>query len=142
MPSIQKVYISDNGQPAIGLTPTWDNLKKVSDGSDFIPQPAISEIGGGWYKFSQPDISEDLTGVIDGGISLAVFYDRYVPIDITPDDFGMTDILDAIIKGSQELDPTADTLTLKRRDGATVLVTFDLVKTSESIGAYKARSPQ
>jgi len=139
---LQKIYISDSGQPATGLTPVWDNLKKASDGTDYLPQPAISEIGGGWYKFTQPDISEDLTGVIDGGAALTSNADRYIPVDITPDDFGMTDILDVIIKGSQELDPTTDTLTLKRRDGVTVLVTFDLVKTSESIGAYKARSPQ
>jgi len=139
--AIQKVYFANAGVPETGLTPTWNNIKKVSDGSDFTPQPAITEVGGGWYKFTQPTITEDLTGVVDGGATLADS-DRYVPVDITPDDFGMTDLLDGLIKGSQVLDPTGDTLTLKRRDGSTVLVTFDLVKTSESIGAYKERSPQ
>lgn len=139
--AIQKVYFADGGVPKTGLTPTWNNLKKVSDGTNFTPQPVITEIGGGWYKFTQPTITEDLTGVVDGGAILDDT-DRYVPVDITPDDFGMTDLLDAHIKGSQVLDPTGDTLTLKRRDGSTVLVIFDLTKTSESIGAYKEREPQ
>ena len=137
----QKVYLADSGVPKTGLTLAWDNLKKVSDGSNFTPQPAFTEVGGGWYKFPQPDTAEDLTGVVDGSATLGDA-DRYVPVDITPDDFGMTDLLDAVVQGSQVLDPSGDTLTLKRRDGSTVLITFDLVKTTESIGAYKERTPQ
>jgi hypothetical protein len=140
--AIQKVYFADAGVPKTGLTLAWNNLKKVSDGTNFTPQPAFTEIGGGWYKFTQPDTDEDLTGVVDGSATLTDDNDRYVPVDITPDDFGMTDLLDAITKGSQTMDPDADTLTLKRRDGSTVLVTFDLVKTTDSIGAYKGRTPQ
>lgn len=122
------------------MTPTWSSLLK-EDGSAFTPQPSISEIGGGWYKFTAPVTTENLVGVIDGGATLNDV-DRYVSADLTPDDFGLTDLLDAITKGTQVLDPSGDTLTLKRRDGSTVLVTFDLVKTSEAIGAYKARTPQ
>lgn len=145
----QKVFFSDAGIPKPGLSPVWRSLQRVSDGTDFTPQPAISEIddagnADGSYKFAQPVITEDLVGVIDGDpgaiIGLADI-DRYVWVNITPDDFGLTDLLDAITKGSQVLDPTGDTLTLKRRDGSTVLVTFDLVKTSESIGAYIERTP-
>lgn len=136
-----KIYFANAGVPVTGLTPTWNNLKKVSDGTNFIPQPSISPIGGGWYKFTRPTFTEDLIGVIDGGATLGDI-DRYVPIDLTPDDFGMTDMLDAMILGSQTLDPTGDTLTIKRRDGSTILITYDLVKTSEGIGAYKERTPQ
>lgn len=138
---IQKVYFADGGTPKTGLTPVWNNLKKASDSTDFLPQPIISEIGGGWYKFTQPDTLDELTGVVDGGAILTDATDRYVPVDITPDDFGMTDLLDAIVKGSQVLDPTGNTLTLKRRDGSTVLVTFSLLKTTEAIGPYVQRDP-
>ena len=44
------VFFSDEGIPATGLTPTWSSLKKVSDGSNFTPQPTFTEVGGGWYK--------------------------------------------------------------------------------------------
>ena len=51
--------------------------------------PAISEVGGGWYKFDitfgtapWDVMTEDLAGVIDGGGSLADV-DRYKPVSIT-----------------------------------------------------------
>lgn len=71
------VYFSSGGTPVTGLSPTWNTLKKVSDGTAFS-QPAISEVGGGWYKF---DINptETLTGVVDGGASVAAG-ERYVPV--------------------------------------------------------------
>ena len=139
--AIQKIYFANAGVPETGLTLTWESLVLVSDGSDVTPKPSFVEIGGGWYKFIQPTITEDLVGVIDGGVALDDI-DRYVPADITPDDFGMTDLLDAETKGSQVLDPGADTLTLMRRDGITPLVVFDLTKTATLVGAYKARTPQ
>jgi hypothetical protein len=142
MAKIQKVYFANAGVPETGLSPVWLTLKKVSDGSDFTPQPAITEIGGGWYKFTQPtDLSEDLTGVVDGTVTLADA-DRYVPVNLTPDDFGMTDLIDALIEGSQELDPNTNELIITRRDGSTVLVTYDLVKTAIAIGAYLSRTPK
>jgi hypothetical protein len=141
MAKIQKIYFANAGVPATGLSPAWLTLKKVSDGTDFTPQPAITEIGGGWYKFDQPDISEDLIGVVDGTATLSDT-DRYVPVNLTPDDFGMTDLIDALIEGSQELDKDNDELIIKRRDGTTVLITYDLVKTLEAIGAYLSRTPK
>ena len=134
-----KVYFANAGVPATGLSLTWETLEDL-DGNDVGSPPAFIEIGGGWYKFSLTP-TEELVGVVDGSGTLADA-DRYVPVDFTPDDYGLTDLLDAIVKGSQTLDPSGDTLTLKRRDGSTVLVTFDLVKTTESIGAYKERTPQ
>lgn len=79
-----KIYFSNAGVPATGLTPTWNSLKKVSDGTNYTPQPAIYEVGGGWYKTSLTP-SEDLTGVIDGGAALGNS-DRYVSVDMTAND--------------------------------------------------------
>lgn len=74
----KEIYFSDSGVPIEGLTPTFDNLKRVSDGVDVTP-PAITEIGGGWYKFDI-DPTERLTGVIDGGASLLIDAERYQPV--------------------------------------------------------------
>ncbi len=91
---IYKVYFADGGVAKTGLTATWEYLKKVSDGSNYTPQPSFTEIGGGWYKFSLSP-AEDLAGSIDGGGALADI-DRYVPADMTPYD----SLLDSIIEGT------------------------------------------
>lgn len=144
--SIQVIEFANAGVPEAGLTPTWQSLQVVSDGSDFTPQPAITEIDNagnadGGYKFTQPTITEPLRGIIDGGAAL-VDADRYVSVYITPDDYGMTDLLDAISQGKQVLDPDNDTLTIYRRDGVTVLTVFDLTKPLTAVDAYITRTPQ
>jgi WD40 repeat protein len=76
---IKKVYFSDGGLPKTGLVPVWNGLKKVSDGSNFTPQPTFTEVGLGWYKFTI-NPSEALVGVIDGTSSVASNTERYVPV--------------------------------------------------------------
>lgn len=61
--------------PLPGLSPTWVTLKRVSDGTNYTPQPALSAIGGGLYKTSH--ISERLTGVIDLGETASPRYVSY-----------------------------------------------------------------
>ena len=71
MPDYQTVYFTSNSDaPVTGLAPTWNSLNNVSDGSAYA-QPAISEVGGGWYKYSL-DLADfkHVVGVIDGGASL------------------------------------------------------------------------
>ncbi len=82
---IKKVYFSNSGVPATGLTLTWNNLKKVSDGTNFA-QPGFVEIGGGWYKFTISP-TEPLTGVIDGSATLTSAPERYVPVYIDQNDY-------------------------------------------------------
>lgn len=65
------VFNSD-GLPVTGLTPTWSALKKVSDGTDYSPQPAISELGSGLYKTTL--LSERVTGVLDLGATTTPRY--------------------------------------------------------------------
>ena len=83
--AIREVYFSDGGIAETGLSPVFDTLKKVSDGSNVTP-PAISEIGGGWYKF---DINptEKLVGVIDGTASVVNGFERFVPVFFDQFDF-------------------------------------------------------
>lgn len=78
-------FVTDAGVPATGLTPTWDALYRLSDNAAQA-QPAISEVGNGWYKFDA-DIpyTEHWVGVIDCGATLANS-ERYVPIDMVHHD--------------------------------------------------------
>jgi hypothetical protein len=77
----KEIFFSNAGVPTEGLTLTWEYLKKVSDGTNYTPQPTFTEIGGGWYKYELAP-SEKLVGVIDGSASLAAAADRYKSIEI------------------------------------------------------------
>lgn len=88
---IYVVYISNFGVPETGLSPTIDIYKKVSDGSDVASPPVISELGGGFYKFTASP-SEALAVRVDVGATLAD-PDRYKVLQITPND----DDLDAAV---------------------------------------------
>ena len=88
---IYKVYIADGAGPKTGLSPTWEYLLAI-DGTDKSGSaPAISEIGGGWYKFTLTygtapwDVAE-LVGVIDAG-STIMDAQRYIPVVISNRDF-------------------------------------------------------
>jgi hypothetical protein len=63
------IYFKSYGSPATGLSPTWESLKKLDTGSDFTPQPAVSEVGGGWYRYDIA-LAENLVGVLDGGVAV------------------------------------------------------------------------
>ncbi len=82
---IYKLYFSNSGTPRTGLAPTWMVFLKVSDGSAYTPQPAITEIGGGFYKFSITP-TEDVVGTIDGGNVLSAAVDRYTFVSLSPSD--------------------------------------------------------
>ncbi len=64
------------GAPLAALTPTWNNLKRVSDGTDYTPQPSLTALSGGLYKTTW--VSTHVTGMIDLG---ATAYPRYVHYD-------------------------------------------------------------
>lgn len=84
---IYKVYITENGIPKTGLTPTWEYLYNLSGNDKSSDAPTISEIGGGWYKFSvtygtTPFNVAELVGVIDAGAALSNS-ERYIPVTIS-----------------------------------------------------------
>lgn len=82
------LYFTSAGVPVEELDPDIITFKKVSDGSDVAPPPEVSEIGGGFYKYSAV-VTEDLVGVVDGGAVLTSNSDRYVPIYLTSNDFSL-----------------------------------------------------
>ena len=81
---IYVVFFSNTGAPATGLSPTIGVYKKVSDGTDVTPVPTVSEIGGGFYKFTAAP-AEALVVRMNGGGSLAEA-DKYKVMQITPHD--------------------------------------------------------
>jgi hypothetical protein len=81
---IYVVFFSNAGAPATGLTPTIGVYKKVSDATDVTPAPTVSEIGGGFYKFTAT-AAEALVVRMNGGGSLSDA-DKYKVMQITPND--------------------------------------------------------
>jgi hypothetical protein len=81
---IYVVFFSNAGAPATGLTPTIGVYKKVSDGTDVTPAPTVSELGGGFYKFTAAP-AEALVVRMNGGGTLADA-DKYKVMQITPHD--------------------------------------------------------
>ena len=81
---IYVVFFSNAGVPATGLTPTIGVYKKVSDATDVTPAPTVSEIGGGFYKFTATP-AEALVVRMNGGGSLSDA-DKYKVMQITPND--------------------------------------------------------
>jgi hypothetical protein len=81
---IYVIYFSNAGAPATGLSPAIGVYKKVADGTDVTPAPTVSEIGGGFYKFSAAP-AEALVVRVNGGGSLGDT-DKYKVMQITPHD--------------------------------------------------------
>jgi hypothetical protein len=65
-------YDSTNA-PLAGLTPTWLATFDAESG-DPASEPAISEVGGGAYKFEYPTDVDDFCGIIDLGASATPRY--------------------------------------------------------------------
>jgi hypothetical protein len=70
-------YFTENGTPKTGLTPTVD-VWKVSDSSQVITAQAMSEVGGGFYKyfFAGYSAQEEYNVRCDGGVGL-INQERY-----------------------------------------------------------------
>jgi len=92
---IYLMFFTMAGAPETLLTPTIITYKKVSDGADVADPPSITEIGGGFYKFTATP-TEAIAVSIDGGASLTNAFERYKVMQITPND----DNLDAAITES------------------------------------------
>jgi len=119
-------YVSKDGQPLVGAADemNFESLKTL-DGTDKSGSaPAISEIGGGWYKFSvsygtSPFDTGDLAGVIDadknGDNSLALA-ERFIPVEVRLDFYSL---LRSVYKMSQ--DKLTGDMQIKNSDGDTIL---------------------
>ncbi|MGA2915819.1 MAG: hypothetical protein ABSE89_07310 [Sedimentisphaerales bacterium] len=119
-------YVTRDGQPLTNAASemNFEYLKTVNgvDKSDLSPE--ISEIGGGWYKFSiaygsAPFDSGDLAGVIDAdknGNNLLGNAERYIPVEVRLDFYSL---LRSVCKMTQ--DKLTGNMEIKNSSGNTIL---------------------
>ena len=108
MSEVRTVYFADGGVPKTGLTPTWNSLKNAVTGADITPQPAISEVGGGFYKFTvDTGVGIRWCGVVDGGVAITEESERYVPVLVGDSDLAR----DTMVLCTPIYDATSDTMT-------------------------------
>jgi hypothetical protein len=92
-------YVSKDGTPLTGAAGemNFEYLKTIDGTDKSSSSPAISEIGGGWYKFNAaygaaPFDTGDLVGVVDAdknGNNLLANAERYVPVEVRLDFYGL-----------------------------------------------------
>ena len=130
-------YVAKDGTPLTGAATEMNfEYLKTLDGTDKLAlAPAISEIGGGWYKFSvaygaAPFDCGDLAGVIDadkdGDNSLANA-ERYIPVEVRLDFYALAR---SVYKMSQ--DKLTGDMEIKNSSGSTILK-FDMTDGSNEI---------
>lgn len=93
-------YVAKGGQPLTGTAAEMEfEHLLLLDGTDKSGSaPSISEIGGGWYKFSAaygtvPFDAGDLVGVIDAdkdGDNGLQYSERYIPIEVRLDFYALS----------------------------------------------------
>lgn len=119
-------YVSKDGQPLIGAAGemNFEYLKTLAGVDKSSSAPAISEIGGGWYKFSaafgtSPFDSSDLIGVIDAdknGTNLLANAERFIPVEVRLDFYSL---LRSVNKMTQ--DKLTGDMEIKNSSGDTIL---------------------
>lgn len=119
-------YVAKDGAPLTGASAQMDfESLRATDGTDkSASAPAISEIAGGWYKFSvaygsSPFDGGDLVGVIDAdknGNNGLANAERYIPVEVRLDFYGLMRLVN---KMSQ--DKTSGDMSIKDSSGNTVL---------------------
>jgi hypothetical protein len=66
-------FFSESGAPKLALTPTID-IWRLSDNSLVVNDGAMTEVGGGWYKYTyEPAVANDVnhSWIVDGGVAMA-----------------------------------------------------------------------
>jgi hypothetical protein len=124
---------------------TFDFCKRVSDPSQDVDTSGatLAELGSGVYIL-------DVTVTEDTAFRVHVTAD---PTDYAIGIFSNADgdlalqssvelLEDEAFMGKWVLDPAAHTLTLYKRDGATVLKVFDLTPATQTVPGYTGRTPQ
>jgi len=101
-------YVAADGLPLTGAAAEmeFESLKTLAGVDKSGSAPAITEIGGGWYKFSAtygtiPFDAGDLVGVIDAdkdGDNSLGNAERYIPVEIRLDFYAMGRMTDKTIE--------------------------------------------
>jgi hypothetical protein len=96
-------YVANGGVGLSGAAAQIDfEMLKLLDGTDkSASAPAISEIGGGWYKFgvaygSAPFDEGDLVGIIDADkndVNGLTNTERYIPVEVRLDFYALSRLI-------------------------------------------------
>ena len=150
-----EISFANAGVPQAGLIPVFRSLQKFPSGENVdagaegititeLLDDAGVPVGHRDYVITVPDTFPDRLGGWIDGTDILADADRYVKVSINADDFGLTDLLDRLL-GSIELDAENKTETVKRRDGISELVVFDLTLANDpnaAIGPFVLKVPQ
>ena len=119
-------YVSSEGSPLTGASAQmeFENLQTLDGTDKSASAPTISEIGGGWYRFSvaygsAPFDSGDLVGLIDAdkdGVNGLGNVDRYIPVEVRLDFYALSRLVN---KMSQ--DKLTGQMRIMNDDGDTIL---------------------
>ena len=130
-------YAANYGSPLTGAAAQMDfESLKLLDGTDKSGSaPAISEIGGVWYKFSiaygtTPFDAGDLVGVIDAdkdGVNGLPDSEKYIPVEVRLDFY-------ALARSVNEMSQNKTTGDMEIKDGSgnTILV-LDITDSESSV---------
>ena len=120
-------YVAIDGVPLTGAAAEMEfESLKLHDGTDKSGSaPSISEIGGGWYKFSvaygtAPFEAGDLVGVIDAdkdGDNGLANAERYIPVEVRLEFYGMARLVNEMSQNK-----TTGDMSVKDGSGNTILV--------------------
>lgn len=101
-------YVALGGEPLTGAANEmeFENLRTITGTDKSGSAPTISEIGGGWYKFSitygtAPFDAGDLVGVIDtdkNGSNGLLNTERYIPVEVQLDFYAMKRLTEKTIE--------------------------------------------
>jgi len=119
-------YVSKDGEPLTGVSAQMDfeSLKTLAGADKSDSAPTISEIGGGWYKFSvayetAPFDAGDVVGVIDAdknGSNNLSNAERYIPVEIRLDFYALMRLVNKMSQNKS----TGD-MAIKDSSGNTIL---------------------
>ncbi len=119
-------YVADGGAAFTGAAGEMDfeSLMTLAGTDKSAQAPLISEIGGGWYKFSvaygsTPFDAGDLVGVIDAdknGVNDLVNAERYIPVEVRLDFYALSRLI-----GPMTQDKVSGDMILKNDSDETIL---------------------
>jgi len=139
------IFYTKNGTPETGLSPTIDIFKLVSNNTDVASPPTITEIGGGFYKFSY-STSDAIVARIDSNDETMPVTERYKVLQISKNDDIISTFFNETITASGNISfidimkylygmakgkivKTDDTFTFYDDDNETVLYSFTISET-------------
>ena len=119
-------YVSKDGEPLTGAAAQMDfeSLKTLAGTDKSGSAPTISEIGGGWYKFSVaygavPFDAGDLVGGVDAdknGNNNLADAERYIPVEVRLDFYALMRLVNKMNQNK-----TTGDMLIKDSSGNTIL---------------------